>query len=691
MKVITRFTLSFLLAFLFSTSLLPAEEGMWTFDNPPVKLIQQRYGFTPAAQWLEHVRLSSVRFNDGGSGSFISPTGLVLTNHHVAMGQLQKMSSEKQDYVSDGFYARTPAEEVKSPDLELNVLISMENVSARVQGAVRPGMSQEEALPARKAEMARIEKESLDKTGLRSDVVSLYQGGEYWLYRYKKHTDVRLVFAPEKQAAFFGGDPDNFTYPRYCLDMAVFRVYESGKPVKSAHFLKWNAKGAADGELVFASGHPGHSDRLRSTAQLDTLREFYYSYALTSLKQRIAVLRGYAAQGPEQARQTTDDVYGLENAVKAYEGEYQGLRDPRVIAKKAAEEAEFRGKIAANPQWQREYGGAWDAILEAEKKYRENFKQVRLRLVRGSELAGAAITIVQYVAEVAKPDSQRLDGYHESQLESLRFQLFSPAPFYPAMEEALLANSLQESLEGLGAGDPFLKAALDGRTPEAAAKQALDGTRVVDAAFRKSLIEGGEKAVAASADPLIQFARRIDPVLRARLKWYEDNVESVETAAGEKIGAARFAVYGKSLYPDGTFTLRLTYGAVKGYAMNGTIAPPRTTLYGLYDRSEGFDHKPPFDLTARFIQGRERLNLAAPFNFVATLDVVGGNSGSPVINRKAELVGLVFDGNIESLVGNFVFNAENNRAVMVHPAAMLEALRKLYGAAPLAEEIEGRK
>jgi len=691
MKVITRFTLSFLLAFLFSTSLLPAEEGMWTFDNPPLKLIQQRYGFTPAAQWLEHVRLSSVRFNDGGSGSFISPTGLVLTNHHVAMGQLQKMSSEKKDYVSDGFYARTPAEEVKSPDLELNVLMSMENVSARVQGAVRPGMSQEEALPARKAEMARMEKESLDKTGLRSDVVSLYQGGEYWLYRYKKYTDVRLVFAPEKQAAFFGGDPDNFTYPRYCLDMAVFRAYENGKPVKSAHFLKWNAKGAADGELVFAAGHPGHSDRLRSTAQLDTLREFYYSYALTSLKQRIAVLRGYAAQGPEQARQTTDDVYGLENAVKAYEGEYQGLRDPQVIAKKAAEEAEFRGKIAANPPWQREYGGAWDAILEAEKKYRENFKQVRLRLVRGSELAGVATTIVQYVAEVAKPDAQRLDGYHESQLESLRFQLFSSAPFYPAMEEALLANSLQESLVGLGAGDPFLKAALDGRTPEAAAKQALDGTRAVDAAFRKSLIEGGEKAVAASADPLIQLARRIDPVLRARLKWYEDNVESVETAAGEKIGTARFAVYGKSLYPDGTFTLRLTYGAVKGYAMNGTIAPPRTTLYGLYDRSEGFDHKPPFDLTARFIQGRERLNLAAPFNFVATLDVVGGNSGSPVINRKAELVGLVFDGNIESLVGNFVFNEENNRAVMVHPAAMLEALRKLYGAAPLAEEIEGRR
>jgi hypothetical protein len=672
-------------------SLAAADEGMWTFDNLPVQLIQQRYGFTPTRQWLDHVRLAAVRFNDGGSGSFISPTGLVLTNHHVAMGQLQKISTPQKDYVTDGFYARTQAEEVQAPDLELNVLMSLETVTERVQSAATPGLSQEEALKARKAEIARIQKESLDKTGLRSDVIPLYQGGEYWLYRYKKYTDVRLVFAPEKQAAFFGGDPDNFTYPRYCLDMAVFRVYENGKPLNSRDYLKWNPKGAADGELVFAAGNPGSSDRLRTIAQLETRRDYYYSYVLGSVKQWLAALHRYAAQGPEQERQASDQIYDLENTVKAFIGEYKGLQDPKVMAKKQAEETDFRQRVADNPQWSREYGNAWEQIAEAERKYRENFKQMRLRSIHGPELAGTAIEIVQYVAEVAKPDTQRLNGYHDSQLESLRFELFSPAPVYPAMEEALLANSLEESLAGLGPEDPFVKAALDGRTPEQVAKETMGRTRLTDPAFRKALVEGGEKAVAASTDPLVQFARRIDPIIRQRIKWYEDNVESMETAAGEKIGRARFAVYGKSLYPDGTFTLRLTYGAVKGYPMNGTIAPPKTTLYGLYDRAAGFDGKAPFNLTPRFVQRRERLELATPFDFVATLDVIGGNSGSPVINRNAELVGLVFDGNIESLVGNFVYNEEDNRTIMVHPAAMIEALRKLYDAGPLADEIQAGK
>ena len=667
-----------------------ADEGMWTFDNLPLKTLQERYGFQPTREWLDHVRLSSVRFNDGGSGSFVSPHGLVLTNHHVALGQLQKISTAKKDYAKDGFYARTRAEEVKCPDLELNVLVSMEDVTARVQGAVKPGMSEEEALKARKAEAAKIEKESTDSTGLRSDVVWLYNGGEYWLYRYKKYTDVRMVFAPEQQIAFFGGDPDNFTYPRYDLDMALFRVYENGKPVNSKDYFKWSAKGAADGELVFVSGNPGSTDRLTTMAGIEMQRDDLLPSVLKSLKRRLVALQQYAARGPEQNREASRPIFYIENSIKAFTGEYEGLLDKSLIAKKQKEEDDFRALVRSNPEWQREYGSAWDSIAAAEQKFAENIKPFRYRFLRGSRLADIAVEIVRYVAEVRKPDGERLEGYHDSQLESLRFRLFSPAPVYPGMEEVLIANTLGESLDELGPDDPFVKAALEGRTPQEVAHELVSGTKLADPAVRKSLVEGGEAAVQASTDPLIVFARRVDPFLREMRKWYEDNVESVETTAGEKIGKARFAAYGKTVYPDATFTLRLTFGAVKGYPMNGTQAPPETTFYGLYDRAYSFGLKAPYNLPARYLERRSRLDLSTPLDFVSACDITGGNSGSPVVNRHAELVGLIFDGNIESLPGTYVYSEARNRAVAVHSSAIIEALRKLYDAAPLADELQGR-
>jgi hypothetical protein len=667
-----------------------AEEGMWTFDNPPLKLLQERYGFTPTPEWLEHVRLASVRFNDGGSGSFVSPRGLVLTNHHVALGQLQKVSTPQKDYIKDSFYARTAAEELKCPDLELNVLVSLEDVTARVQGAVKKGMTEEEALKARKAESAKIEKESLETTGLRSDVVSLYNGGEYWLYRYKKYTDIRLVFAPEQQIAFFGGDPDNFTYPRHDLDFALFRVYEDGRPVESKHFLKWSAHGAADGELVFVSGHPGSTDRLTTMAGIEMQRDYLLPLTLKTLKRRLGVLKQYAELGAEQTRQATRLIFGIENSLKARTGQYNGLLDKALIAGKQKQESEFRALVAANPEWAKAYGPAWEAMAAAEKKFQEKVKPYRFRGLRGSRLAEMALQVVQYVMEVKKPDGERLDGFHDSQLESLRFRLFSPAPLYPEMEKVLLTNSLQESLDELGAEDPFVKAALAGRTPGEVAKDVIGGSKLTDPALRKSLVEGGEAAVEASADALVAFARRIEPAVREMHKWYEENVESVETTAGEKIGKARFAAYGKSAYPDATFTLRLTYGSVKGYPMNGTQAPPMTTFYGLYDRAYSFGLKGPYALPARYLERKNALDLTTPLNFVSTCDTTGGNSGSPVINRQAELVGLIFDGNIESLVGDYVYNEENNRSVSVHSGAMIEALRKLYDADALADELQSK-
>jgi len=660
---------------------------MWTFDNPPTRPVQEKYKFAITQPWLDHVRLSSVRLNDGGSGSFVSPTGLLLTNHHVALGQLQKNSTPEHDYVKSGFYARTPEEEMKSPDLEVNVLVSMENVTSRVQDALKGARSAEQEFAKRKDVIAAIERESLEKTALRSDVVTLYQGGEYWLYRYKKYTDVRIVFAPEQQIAFFGGDPDNFTYPRYDLDFALFRVYENGRPIQSQNFLKWNPKGAADGELVFVSGHPGSTQRSDTLAQLETERDLYEPAILKILHSRIDTLNKYAATGPEANRRATTQIFSLANSLKAYDGREKGLQDKRVMDAKRADEAKFRAQVAANPQWKAAYGNAWDQIAAAEKKLQTRFKEEYFHGLN-STLASLAQQIVQYAAEIKKPDGERLSGYHDSQLESTRLQMFSPAPIYPDMEIARITGALELDLAEVGPNDPWVKMVLNGKSPREVATALVNGTKLTDPEVRKKLIEGGQTAIDASTDSMIALARKLDPTRRELTKWLEDNVQSVEQRAGEQLGKARFAAFGKSTYPDATFTLRLSYGQVRGYPMNGTIAPPMTTMYGLYDRSASFGNKDPFELPQRYVEGRTKLDLSTPFNFVTTNDIIGGNSGSPVIDKNGDIVGLIFDGNIESLVGDFVYEGQTNRAVAVHTAAITEALRKIYGADALANELQ---
>ncbi len=677
----------------FALAVLPslfADEGMWTFDNPPTKILQERYGFTPTREWLDHVRLSSARFNDGGSGSFVSPHGLVLTNHHVALGQLQKVSTPQKDYVADGFLAKTQAEELKCPDLEVDVMISSEDVTAKVLGSVKAGMSDADALKARKAEIASVERESLEATGLRSDVTSLYDGGQYWLYRYKKYTDLRLVFAPEQQIAFFGGDPDNFTYPRYDLDLALFRVYENDKPIESPNYLKWSAHGSAAGDLVFVSGNPGSTSRLETMAEVEFDRDNYLPLRLKVLERRVAVLQKYSEQGPEQARQALNQIFGLQNSIKVFKGQIEGLQRKDLIAARQKQEDDFRARVDANPAWKKEYGDAWGEIAKAEAESATRLKQNFFWSLSASPMASRALAIVQYVAEVKKPDGERLDGFHDSELDSLRFRLLSPAPAYPKMEQALLADALHEALEELGLNDPFVKTVLQGRTPEETVQALFKNTQMADPAFRKSLLEGGEPAVASSTDSMVELARRVDPLNRELHKWNDDHVESVVTPAFERLGKARFAVYGTSTYPDATFTLRLAFGTVKGYPMNGTVAPPFTTFYGLYDRSDGFADKPPFDLPQRYVDGQNKIDLATPFNFVNTCDITGGNSGSPVINRAGELVGLIFDGNIESLIIDYMYDEATARAVAVDSRAMIEAMRNLYGAGAIVEEIQGK-
>ncbi len=667
-----------------------AEEGMWTFDNPPLKALAEKYNFHPTQEWLDHLRLSSVRLNDGGSGSFVSPDGLLLTNHHVARVQLQKNSTAEHDYLRDGFYATTEDQEMKTPDLEINVLVAMQDVTARVQGAAEGAADDTAALKARDAEIAAIEKESKDKTGLRSDVVTLYNGGEYWLYQYKAYTDVRLVFAPEEQAAFFGGDPDNFTYPRYDLDMALYRVYENGKPLHTENYLKWNPKGAAPGDLVFVSGHPGSTSRDDTAAELTLEREVRGPAIVEYLQRRIDAAQEFAKQSADKKEKVESTIFFLQNSLKVYVGRQEALSDKAILAKKQAEEDDLRAKVNANPELEKEYGDAWDEIAKAVDLAKPEFKKQLFR--RGdSQLFTLAMEIVQYVTEVKKPDGERLPQYHEAGLDSLRYQLLSPAPVYPSVEKMFMKNALNLAKEQLGADDAYLQAIVQGGDIDKSVDALVDGTKLADPAFRKSLLDGGEAAVAASNDPMIAAARRADPVWRANYVYMRDKVSSVFDAGGEKLGKARFAVYGKNAYPDATFTLRLSYGTVDGFPYNGTIAPPFTTFYGLYDRAASFSDKAPWNLTPKEEAARDKLDLATPVDFVTTNDIIGGNSGSPVVDRDGELVGLVFDGNIESLAGDFVYDGAKNRGVAVHSAGMIETLRKIYGAGALADELEGKQ
>ena len=671
---------------------LLGDEGMWLFNNPPKAHLKAKYNFEPTDAWLNHLQKSSVRFNSGGSGSFVSANGLVMTNHHVAADALQKMGTKDHNYYRDGFHAKTYAEESKCEAMELNVLMSIEDVTERVNASSKAGAKAEDSFAARRAVISEIEKESLDKTSLRSDVVTLYQGGAYHLYRFKKYTDVRLVFAPEQQIAFFGGDPDNFEYPRFDLDMAFFRVYENDKPAKIEHFLKWSKAGAKEDELVFVSGHPGKTNRLNTVDELQYFRDIGYPFLLNRLNRWEVLLNAFSGRSEENARQAKEFLFGVQNSRKARVGGLGGLLDPELMARKQAYELKLKEAVAKDAKLA-DAKTAWDKVTASEKIRAELIKPYTV--LEGAagfncEIFGIARTLVRAAEEKPKKNQERLREFRDSALESMELQLFSEEPIYDEYEIVKLADGLSFMASILGYKHPIVVTSLAGKSPQQRAAELVLGSKLKDVNERKRLYKEGTKAITASKDPILLLALAVDAESRKIRKRMELEVEEPKRQAYAEIAKVKFALEGTSTYPDATFTLRLAFGTVKGYEENGKKVPAETYYSGLYERSTEHMNKSPFDLPQRWIDKKGKLDMKVPLNFVCTADIIGGNSGSPVVNKDAEVVGLIFDGNIQSLVLDFAFTEEQGRAVSVHSQGMIEALRKVYEATNVADELEGK-
>jgi hypothetical protein len=674
------------LGFVFAICAL-ADEGMWLFDHFPKEQVSKTYGFTVTDGFLRHLERSSVRFNNGGSGSFVSPRDLLFTNHHVGEDCIQKLSTAEHDYMANGFSAASDAGEKACPDLEVDALLSTSDVTAKVNDGIGADTASADANRMRKASIAKIEKDCTSATGDRCDVVTLYSGGQYSLYQYKKYTDVRLVFAPEYSIAQFGGDPDNFMYPRYCLDFSLFRAYENGRPVLPPDYLRWSHEGVKDGELTFVSGNPGSTGRLQTVSQMEFSRDVSYPLVLRMLKDNIDKLLAFAAQNAENKRVAQDYLESFQNSLKALTGFEEGLKDPKLMARKAEEERKLRAAIDDDPAKKKKYGKLWDEIAAAYQEYAKFFKPDYLLEGAPNNIERFAIarSVVRYAEETHKPNDQRLREYQDAGLPSFEQQMYSPAPLHNALEELVLATYFQFLQQELGAGDPTVKAVLAGRTPEEAAHHYVSSSKIQDVAERKRLAHDDPDVVKKSKDGMIQLALILDAPARKYRKEYEDKVQSVIASSASKIAQARFAVYGSNEYPDATFTMRLTYGPVKGYIDEaGHAVPYCTTFAGLYKHATGQE---PFKLPPTWIAAKSSLDLNTPFNFVTTADTHGGNSGSPTVNTKGELIGILFDGNIEGLQNRYLYTEEQARSVHVASNAIIAALRKVYHADRVLNEI----
>ena len=663
-----------------------ADEGYWLFSEPPANTISEKYGFKLTGAWLKHLSGAAVKIG-GGSGSFVSEDGLVITNRHVGVSQLHTLSTETHNYELNGFYAPTLKDELKCRGLEMLVLQNTQDVTARVRAADKPGARPDEAEAAHKAITAAIEKESFDRTGLTSEVITLFGGARYDLYQYKKYPDVRLVFSPEFQAAFFGGDTDNFEFPRFDLDICFFRIYENGKPLNSHDYLKWNSAGPAKDELVFVAGHPGASQRLVTKDEIAYQRDVRLPFGLSDLNRLEAGLKVFSAASPEHAREASEALGSVANSRKAYHGFLKALQNPESQESKANEEESFRALLAQHPDQK----AALDAFTQVGRAVQADTinlvaYQSYERFASRSDLFNMARTLVRAAAEKEKPNSERLPAYRESNLPSLEFRLFSGRPYFPDLEVFFLNDALNELVKQFGPNDPLVRKLLAGKSPHDCAEALVQHSNLEDIVFRKKLYAGGEPALQASHDALIDFANAMDPAARAARK-IDDEDDEIRHRAYATIYQARVDLDKAPLYPDATGTLRLAYGTVSGYRDDGRYIEPFTDFAGLYARANEHHGDTQFELPADWIDAKPRLNLTTHFDFVSTADILGGNSGSPVVNQKGDFVGIIFDGNEPSLAGRYFYDPAENRFVAVDSAAILEALRKVYRADNLADEL----
>jgi hypothetical protein len=661
---------------------------MWTFDAPPLDYWARRYNFHPTQQWLDHARLSSVRI-PGCTASFVSPDGLIMSNHHCARACADAVTQPGEDFLANGFYAASRAEERSCPNFTVDQLVEISDVTGDVNAAVPAGADAGRAAAARASRIEAIEQHCEQSTaGAHCEVITMYRGGQYKLYRFHRWTDAKLVFVPETQAASFGGDPDNFTYPRHDMDVSFFRLYENGQPLKTDQYYRWSANGSKEGDLVFVVGNPGNTSRLMTIAQLEYLRDVQYPAALTTLNSMVSVFQHLATLSPERARAAENTIFYLQNSQKAYNGYLAGLLDVQLLNRKRAWERDFRARVNADPRLKQLYGPAWDNLAHIKSEQRRlavrhqyySFGAYRSRLLN---MAGA---LVRFPVESAKPDSARISGYRDANRQYLERMLFSPQPIDTAQEIGLLAAYFGSMARELPATDPVRRAALGGRSPEDAARAMVAGTSIATAEQRRAMFQGGAAAVAASTDPFIRLARVIDPLARPVAREW-DALANEESKNDELVARALLAVFGNTVAPDATFSLRISDGEVARYPYNGTFAQPYTTFYGLYDRAFGFAQQPPWNLAPRWLAAKDRVNLATPLNGVSTNDITGGNSGSPLINRDGEIVGLIFDGNIEQLPLDFIFLEATGRSVWVDSRGIIEALRHVYDAGALADEL----
>jgi len=669
-----------------------ADEGMWTFDNLPLTQIKAKYGWVPNQEWLDKVRLASVKF-PGGSGAFVSANGLVLTNHHIVRGSITRLSPKDRDLVKDGFLAASMEEELKIPNYELKVLTTTDNVTDLVKAAVKPDMSPSEANGARKDRLEQI-RAGMAKADadMAFDSVILYNGGEYWVYGYKKFTDVRLAAAPELQAADFGGSQDNYTYPRWGLDFAMLRVYENDKPYRAKHFLPMTKGKLKAGDLVIVSGHPGATFRQQTLAQMEFARDFLIPTRMRFQERQKAAIEEYGKTSNDAAKLAREAIWGIDNGYKRISGQLSGLKIPANIAKVAGEEKALRAKVDADIELRARVGESWTRIEDAIKIHKQLLNPIQMLDGRGSALLGAAINLVRWAYESSLPPDKRPDVTDES-LNNRRDALKRQQNVNIGLDTVRLRAGLQEAIDVLGARHDIIKTLTNGKTPAAMAKDLLANTKFNDEEYRKQLMEGGNAAIEASKDPLIVLARSIEAQARPYRKRLEEQVTAVISEHSQRIAEARFAIQGKTCYPDATNTLRFTFGPIATYPANGTLMQPFTTFHGLLDRFEGWGGNEAdaeggiWRLPQRWLDRLPDVNLTTPYNFVYACDTVGGNSGSPVINTEGEIVGLNFDSNMEGQAGYYVYDGATKRSIAVDARAILEALVKIMDGKRIADEL----